>query len=78
MARRVAFLRIGRVVLIHRTLDGERAAAWDQNARAWVQLGGEYLSAVREGLRIARKQAAPDLLHLPVPAPMPAASGAAE
>ncbi len=76
--RRVAFLRIGRVVLIHRTLDGQVAAAWDHTARAWVELDREYRNAVRKGLRIARKQVAPDLLHLPLPAPEGARSGAAE
>ena len=76
--RRVAFLRIGRVVLIHRTLDGKMAQAWDHGAGAWVKLGSEYRAAVRKGLRIARKQVAPDLLHLPVPAPVRAPPEAAK
>jgi hypothetical protein len=43
---------------------------WDQQAGQWVALdGNESRNQVRQGLRIARKQVAPDLLLLPVPAP---------
>jgi FtsZ-binding cell division protein ZapB len=67
-SRTVDFLRVGRVVFIYRTRDGAEVGAWDQEARAWQTLPGGYHSAVLQGLRIARKQAAPDLLRLPLPA----------
>ncbi|MCG8588168.1 MAG: DUF3450 domain-containing protein [Proteobacteria bacterium] len=66
--RTVDFLRIGRVALLYRTRDGNEIGAWDQANQVWVQLPGAYRSAVRQGLRIARKQAAPDLIEIPVPA----------
>ncbi len=66
--RVVQFLRVGRTVLIYQTRDGSEAGVWDQDARAWKPLAADYRTAIRQGLMIARKQAAPDLLRLPVPA----------
>lgn len=70
--RIVDFLRIGRVALIYQTRDGGLSGAWDQKQRSWVDLGDEYRAEIRAGLRMARKQAAPDLLRLPIPAPQKA------
>jgi hypothetical protein len=66
--RTVDFLRVGRVALLYQTLDGREVGAWSQADRAWQSLDGNYRPAIRQGLRIARKQAAPDLLRLPIPA----------
>ncbi len=66
--RTVDFLRIGRVALLYQTLDGEETGAWDVTAGAWTVLPSDYRSSVRDGLRIARKQVAPDLLYIPVAA----------
>ncbi|RMF19995.1 MAG: DUF3450 domain-containing protein [Deltaproteobacteria bacterium] len=66
--RTVDFLRVGRIALIYQTLDSGRAGVWDQASRSWVELPDAYRSAVRQGLRIARKQTAPDLIELPIPA----------
>lgn len=68
-ARTVDFLRIGRLALLYQTLDGKESGAWDQKARKWVELGDEYRSAIAEGLRMARKQVAPNLISVPIPAP---------
>jgi predicted RNase H-like nuclease (RuvC/YqgF family) len=67
--RTVNFLRIGRVALIYQTLDEKEAGVWDREAGKWMQLPNTYRTALRKGFRIARKQAAPDLLRVPVPAP---------
>jgi len=70
--RVVDFLRIGRVALLYQSRDGERLGAWNPRAEgggAWEELPGSYRGALREGLRIARKQKAPDLIPVPVPAP---------
>lgn len=66
--RAVDFLRIGRVALLYQTLDGREVGAWNQSDRAWQTLDGSYRQAIRQGLRIAQKQVAPDLLRLPIPA----------
>lgn len=67
--REVDYLRVGRVGLYYQTLDTQFSGAWDNDARAWVALGNEARGQIRDGLRIARKQTAPDLLTLPVAAP---------
>ena len=63
------FLRIGRVVLIQQTLDGKIAKAWEKKTNSWVELADRYRVPIREGIKIAKKQSAPDLITLPVPAP---------
>ncbi|GHD35379.1 DUF3450 domain-containing protein [Parahalioglobus pacificus] len=66
----VDFLRIGRIALLYQSKDGERSGAWDKEAGAWVPLSaGDYNTAIRKGIRIAKKQATIDLLNIPVAAP---------
>jgi hypothetical protein len=67
--RTLDFLRVGRISLLYQTLDGEEVGAWDQKSREWVKLGSEYRDSIRKGVRIARKQLAPDLIRVPVSAP---------
>lgn len=64
--RDVDFLRIGRVALIYQTRDGKFSGAWDKETNKFVELGAEYRTQISKGLRIARKQLAPDLLMLPI------------
>ena len=65
-ARTVAFLRIGRVALVYQTLDGEESGAWDRTQAQFVDLNGDFDSELRKALRIAKQQAAPDLVVVPV------------
>ena len=65
----VDFLRYGRIALVYQSLDEQQQGAWSQADRKFVPLDSGYRSALRAGLRIARKQAAPDLIRLPLPAP---------
>lgn len=67
--RQVDFLRIGRVVLAYQTLDGGEQGMWDQEAKQWVVLPESYRNQIRQAIAVARRQAAPDLLVLPVSAP---------
>lgn len=62
----VDFLRFGRVALIYQTRDGKDAFAWDQKGKKWVELPDTYRTAIRDGLKMARKQTAPDLITLPI------------
>jgi hypothetical protein len=66
----VDFLRIGRVSLTYQSVGGGVTGAWDSSAGAFVELpAATYKTQVEEGLRIARKQIAPDLIVAPVAAP---------
>ncbi|MGR9108470.1 MAG: DUF3450 domain-containing protein, partial [Gammaproteobacteria bacterium] len=67
--RPVDFLRLGRVALYYQTLDGRESGIWNPDSKQWDPLPERYQRSVREGLRVARKEAAPDLLTLPIPAP---------
>jgi hypothetical protein len=66
----VDFLRIGRVSLAYQSIGGQHTGAWDPESQSFVSLPPEtYKSNVAQGIRIARKQVAPDLLIVPVTAP---------
>ena len=65
----VDFLRFGRIALVYQSLDETEAGVWSQESRSWEPLDSSHRSAIRQGLRIARKQSAPDLITLPLPAP---------
>lgn len=67
--REVNVLQVGRVSLMYQTTDTELSGAWDASQNAWVELDDSYRSLILKGLRIARKQASPDILTVPVQAP---------
>jgi len=68
--RTVDFLRIGRVLLAYQTLDREQTGYWDTRMRQWRALDGGYRRPVTLGIRIARGLAPPDILTLPIAAPV--------
>ena len=68
--RDVDFLRIGRLALVYQTTDGGEAGVWNNQARSWQPLPtGDYAAAIRQGVRIAKKQATIELLNMPIAAP---------
>lgn len=67
--RAVDFLRIGRVGLYYQTLDGNETGRWSDLISGWQILDAVYRRSVRDGLSVARKQAPPSLLRLPITAP---------
>jgi hypothetical protein len=67
-AKTVEFVRLGRVALIYQTLDGLETGYWDAKNNKWV-VDNDYGDAVKDALRVAKKEGAPDLVTLPVPAP---------
>lgn len=64
--RDVDFLRIGRVSFIYQSRDGQQMGMWDQASKSWQPLDAGFRSDINKGLRIARKQLAPDLIIVPV------------
>ncbi|MFT5756147.1 MAG: hypothetical protein ACI9LM_000859 [Alteromonadaceae bacterium] len=64
--RDVDFLRIGRVSLVYQTRDGQHLGLWNNKTKSWQKLSAEYRLDINKGLRIARKQLAPDLIIVPV------------
>ncbi len=64
--RTVSFLRIGRVALIYQTLDGDDSGVWNPKAGAFTDLYGDFDSELRSAMRIAKQQAAPDLMVVPL------------
>ncbi|MEP4890085.1 MAG: DUF3450 domain-containing protein [Aliiglaciecola sp.] len=64
--RNVDFLRIGRTALIYQTRDASMQGIWNKQTRQWESLSSDYRTQITKGLRMAKKQMAPDLLMLPV------------
>jgi hypothetical protein len=70
----VDFLRFGRIALVYQSLDESQSGVWDMKTQAWKALDSSTRTSIREGLKIARKQTAPDMIKLPLPAPTGGAS----
>lgn len=68
----VDFLRVGRTLLLYQSLDGTQTGWWNPENRQFERVGDEYRRSVADGLAIAGNQRAPDLVRLPVPAPVAA------
>lgn len=67
--REVDFLRIGRLALLYQTKDRSETGFWDTRTNEWTVLGDEYRTPVNDGIRMAQRLAAPDLIPIPVIAP---------
>ncbi len=68
-SREVDFLRVGRISLMYQSLDGQELGVWNTAANQWEPLDASFKSKLMAGIRIAREQAAPDLIKVPVAAP---------
>lgn len=64
--RDVEFLRVGRTALIYQTRDGSQQGTWNKQTRQWEELPNSYKSNITKGLRMAKKQMAPEVLMMPV------------
>ena len=62
----VEYLRVGRVALYYRSLDGSRAGVWDGQARHWHPLDNKQSATLNRAIRIATNLQAPELLSLPM------------
>lgn len=65
--REAEFVHVGRIALLYLTQDGTEAGYWDAERGEWV-IDNRYLTIVSKALRMARKELAPDVLPIPIPA----------
>lgn len=64
----VDFLRTGRISLMYQSRDGKETGYWDADAKEWKK-DNDYSEVVKSGLKVAKKQAAPDFIAVAVRAP---------
>jgi hypothetical protein len=67
----VDYLRLGRSALYWLSLDGGRSGLWDARNDRWRMLDPAHAAAIEQAIRVARKQAPPELLTLPLAAAGP-------
>jgi regulator of replication initiation timing len=60
------FVHMGRIAFVAQSLDAKHSWLWNNDTRAWVELGDEYLKPITDAVRMARKQLPADLTKLPV------------
>ena len=65
--RKADYVRVGRVALLYRTEDGAEAGYWDHQQKQWV-VDNDYRGTVLTAIRVARKELAPDVIQIPLPA----------
>jgi len=63
----VDFLRVGRIGLLYQARDGAEVGAWNHKEGFFEPLDSSYFNWVSEGLRVAKKQSAPQLIRIPLP-----------
>ncbi|MEE8233881.1 MAG: DUF3450 domain-containing protein, partial [Gammaproteobacteria bacterium] len=68
--REVNVLRVGRIAMVCQTKDTRTSARWDNDKKAWEVLDNvTYRNAIRQGIKMAKKQASINILTLPIAAP---------
>jgi len=71
--REAEVVRLGRIVLLYRVIEGGETGYWDNTQKKWVADPGSR-AAIENALSIAKEEKAPDLIIVPVPAPQGARS----
>jgi hypothetical protein len=66
--REAEMVRLGRVALMYRVMDGSESGYWDHERKQFVA-APDAAGAIEEALSIAKEERAPDLIVVPVPAP---------
>ncbi len=62
----VDFLRVGRIALYYLSLDRAEGGIWNPAQKRWDRLAENYLDDLDLAVRMARKQAPPNLMDLPM------------
>jgi hypothetical protein len=65
----VDFLRTGRVSLMYQTLDAKETGYWNAETKKWV-VDNSYKESMEKGLKIAKKQMAPDFIEVAIHTPL--------
>ena len=66
--REAEMVRLGRVALMYRVIEGGETGYWDNEQKQFVP-DPDASAAITEALSIAKEERAPDLIIVPVPAP---------
>ncbi len=63
----VDVLRIGRIAMVSQSKDTKISARWDNDTKSWQVLDNvTYRNAIRQGIKMAKKQASIGILTLPI------------
>ena len=66
----VNVLRVGRIAMVCQTKDTRTSATWNNEKKAWDVLDNvTYRNAIRQGIKMAKKQASINILTLPIAVP---------
>lgn len=69
----VTVTRVGRLMLAYQTADRRTTAMWDNDSNQWVELdAGNYRTSLYRAMSVASSLIAPEMIHLPIPAPVAA------
>ena len=60
------FVHMGRIAFVAQSLDAKHSWLWNNQTRAWEELGDEYIKPISSAIQMARKQIPMDLAKLPV------------
>lgn len=64
--KKVTFLRVGRTTLIYQTLNQQVSGWWNPKTSKFELLDRKYNGEIKEAIRIAKHEASPALIGLPV------------
>lgn len=62
----VDVLRVGRLMISFQTLDGKMSGMWNKQSKSWEKVSSEFDRSIKQGIQIAKKQAPPELIKLPL------------
>jgi hypothetical protein len=65
----VEILRLGRVALLYRSLDGTKLGKWNQKTQNWEALPARFERPIRQAMEMANQKRAVELVDLPVGPP---------